>query len=498
MNRFPLIALGVGMLLLSGAAGAAPAQKPVAVVEGKKSSVVRVNVTSQPPDFFRPWTRRPPYSRRALGAVLPGNRVLVTAEMVANATFVELEKAESGDKMAATVVAVDYEADLALLKPADEKFLASFKPLEIEDAKVGDHVATWQLENNGNLLATDALVTTVEVARYPIDEISLLVYRLTSSLQYREGSFTVPIIKGGKLAGLLMRYDSRTQNVDAVPAPVIAHFLKAAAAGDYVGFPRLGVAFSAMRDPELRQFAGVEKVPGGVYLGKVVRGGSAGASGLQVGDVVLSIGGQAIDQDGNYLDPVYGKISVTNLISTRHFSGDTLPVKLYRAGQPLTLDLKLQYHSPRESVIEPYTIDHQPNYYVVGGLVLQELSRQFLKEWGAEWYKKAPERFLYYDRYQTDLFHGPRKKIVILSQVLPSPATIGYEGLSYLEVVKINDVPLLSLADVQGALAKPIDGFHKIEFADSPRVIYLDAAAVAEQEPGLLRNYGLTAVKHLE
>ena len=44
-------------------------------------SVVRVNVTNQPWDFGRPWGKRPPFSRRAIGTVLTGNRVLVTAEL---------------------------------------------------------------------------------------------------------------------------------------------------------------------------------------------------------------------------------------------------------------------------------------------------------------------------------------------------------------------------------------------------------------------------------
>jgi len=61
-------------------------------------SVVRVNVTNQAWDFAHPWGKRPPYSRRAIGTILAGNRVLVTAELVANANYVELETAEGGQK----------------------------------------------------------------------------------------------------------------------------------------------------------------------------------------------------------------------------------------------------------------------------------------------------------------------------------------------------------------------------------------------------------------
>ena len=66
--------------------------------EGKQKplSLVRVNVTGQPYDYFRPWQKKAPQSKRALGAVLSKGRVLVTADLVANQNYVELERAESG------------------------------------------------------------------------------------------------------------------------------------------------------------------------------------------------------------------------------------------------------------------------------------------------------------------------------------------------------------------------------------------------------------------
>ncbi len=470
----------------------------VEVAKDKKASVVRVNVTNQTYDFFHPWSKRAPYSRRALGAVLPGGRVLVTGELVANSDYVELEKAESGEKIAAEVEFVDYEANLALLKPTDGKFLDGIKPLEIAPAVVGDRVAIWQLETTGALLITNALVTTAEVSRYPIDDTALLIYRLTTSLQYREGSFTVPVVKEGKLTGLMMRYDTRTQDLDAIPAPVIEHFLKDASGKSYRGFPRAGILFAATRDPQLRRYAGLtDSEPGGVYVTEVLKGGPSADSGLQVGDVILEIGGQAIDPDGDYDDSQYGKVSIVHMISTRNYDGDVLKLKISRAGKTMPLDLTVAHRAVTDYVIQPYTIDTAPQYYVLGGLVLQELSRQYLREWGADWQKKAPERFVYYDRFQAELFPDRQGKLVILSQVLPAATNIGYEMLSYLVVSKINGIPIKSVADVAKAVEKPLDGFHKIEFNEDPRVLYLDAKQVAEGNDALMRSYGLPAISRL-
>src|SRR5204863_212282 len=72
-----------------------------------------------------------------------------------------------------------------------------------------------------------------------------------------------------KLAGLLLRYDSRSQLLDAIPAPIITHFLKEAASRNYRGFPAAGFSFFPTRDPELRQFAGEKGKGGGVYVTNV-------------------------------------------------------------------------------------------------------------------------------------------------------------------------------------------------------------------------------------
>src|SRR4051812_29000034 len=98
------------------------AVETVEVATNKQLSIVRVNVTSQPYDFRRPWGKRPPYSRKAIGSVLENDRVLVTAELVANSNYIELENAEGGRKVPATVEIVDYECNLALLRTDDADF----------------------------------------------------------------------------------------------------------------------------------------------------------------------------------------------------------------------------------------------------------------------------------------------------------------------------------------------------------------------------------------
>lgn len=465
----------------------------------KNLSIVRVNVTNQSWDFSRPWGKRAPYTRRAVGTVIANQRVLVTAELVGNANFVEFESPEGGRKVPASVEVVDYESNLAILKTDDPQFLANIKPLEIAPAKVGDSLEVWQLEPTGNLLVTKSTLTNVEVTRYPIDDSPLLIYRLTTPLQSRDSSFTLPVVKDGKLAGLMMRYDNTTNNADIIPAPVILHFLADAAKPPYHGFPRSGMTSVSTRDPQFRRYLGLpEDQTTGIYITDTLANGPAALAGIKKGDVLLKVDGQPVDQDGNYKDPDYGKISVSHLFSTKYFDGDSLKLLVSRQGQNQELDLRLA-HRPLDSyVIEPYVIDRAPKFIILGGLVLTELSRQFLREYGAEWVKKAPEQFVYIDRQQNELFKNGPKKIVILTRVLPSALTIGYEDLAQLIVTKINDVTLQSLADIPNALTKAVDGLHKIEFDSDPGVIYLNAAQVAASEESFSKKYRIQPLQRLE
>lgn len=493
-SRLFAILLFAASTVLAAAPGDAPA---VTATPPRRLSVVRVNVTNQAYDFGKPWGKRTPITKQALGAVLDHNRVLVTGEMMSNATFVELELPDGSRKAPAELETVDYEANLALLKCTEPGFLEELVPLQLTSASVGDQVAVWQLENNGNLLATKGTMTTAEVTRYSLAESAFLIYKVSATLQARESSYTVPVVKDDHLVGMLARYEAQASTVDVIPSPLIEHFLHDAGQPPYKGFPRAGMSYASMRDPQLRHYAGLRE-SGGVYVTEVVPDSPAGAAGLEKGDVILRVDNTPVDQDGDYVDPTYGRIAVSHLLSVNHYVGDTVKFGIWRKGEAKDLSVTLAHRSSRDYVSEPYIIDRPPTFYILGGLVFQELSRQYLREWGVDWTKKAPEDLVFLDRYQSDLIKNPGRKIVFLSRVLPTDATLGYEDLHYQVVTKINGQKIEKLADVPDALTKSTDGIHKIEFDTDPGEIFLNAEDIATSDRILTKTYRLPALKRLE
>ena len=145
-------------------------------------------------------------------------------------------------------------------------------------------------------------------------------------------------------------------------APIIAHFLKDAAKPKYGGFPTVGFDYFPTRDPQLRRYAGETGNSGGVYVG-IEPGTAVEKAGLQEGDIITAVGNFDLDQNGNYVDPVYKKLEFTNLLTTRAYAGDKVSVKIRRQGKPMQIDVTMEHRAADEYIISPYSRISRPNIH---------------------------------------------------------------------------------------------------------------------------------------
>jgi len=485
------------------------AEEPAVIADAKPAdadltrSVVRLRTTTQGWNPGQPWEKSEPQQRRALAAIVATGRVVTTAEMVADAIFLEFQSPDGTRFAEARVVAVDYEANLALLAPAAEEGYALFEdavPLELaEPPALGTRLDILQVEENGLPLLTTGFVQTVGVGSTFLPGHSFLTYFIKASMQSAAGSFSLPILHEGRLAALLFSYNSNEQIIDATATDILARFLATTSSAEaegiaYQGFPGLGVVIARTEDPAFRAWLGLAEDQGGVYLSGVRPGSAAEAAGLEKGDVILAVDEHMIDRRGFYQHPVYGGLFWGHLVRGEKAVGDQVRLSVLRGGEPIEITATLTREEEADRLVPNYRFEQPPNFLVKGGMIFQELSRPFLEAFGREWQQRAPLNLL-------DAFENPEKyeenvrRIVFLSGTIPTEATIGYERLRNLIVRRVNGREILDVSTLIEAFEHPQNGMHSIEFADEDFTIYLDEAAATAVDAMLLQR-GLPRLSH--
>lgn len=471
---------------------AASATKPVEDRTALKQSVVRINSTLQSWNPSQPWEKNPPGQRRALAPIVGKNQVLTTGELVADATYLEFESTDGTRMLPAKVIAVDFEANLALLGPADDekgaKFFEGTIPLELAaPPRIGDTVDILQVEENGMPLLTAGSLQSVDVITNFLEGQFFLTFEVKASMQSAASSFSLPVLHQGKLAGLLASYNAKDQLSDVTSTELLARFLQAAKSTPYAGFPSLGINTARTEDPSFRKWLKLSDDQGGLYISNVQKGGAAETAGILKGDVLLSIGEHAIDRRGYYPHPTYGSLFWSHLVRGERSTGEVVSLGLLRDGKPLKLAVTLTRSDESKKLVPSYTFNQAPNYVVKGGLIFQELSKPLLEAFGEDWRSRAPLNLI-------DALENPEKyearadRIVFLSGVIATPATIGYERLRNLVVRRVNGQEIRDMKSLAEAFKKGSDGLHSIEFEDENLTVQLDEATTSAVDKQLLQR----------
>ena len=495
------------LLILLGATfcSAKPATKTASTAAESTDtfhSAVRVNSTSQSWNPAQPWEKNPPTSLRSLGIIVKPGQVLTSAQMVADATYLELELIDGSKTAEAKTIAVDYEANLALLSVKSEKdskgFFASTTPIVLANPpKIDDNLGILQVEDNGTPLMTAGKLQSVEVGASFLTGQSFLGYLVKASMQSAASSFSLPVIYNGKLAGILLSYNNEDQISNVLSVDVIKHFLADASDGDYAGFPSLGISTAETKDPLFREFLKLTPEQGGIYISKVRPGGSADQAGVKNGDVLLAADGFPIDRLGFFKHPNYGSVFWGHLVKGEKSAGEKIKLSILRNGEALEITATLTRDNPKDVLVPHYQFDRAPNFLVKGGLIFQELNRPLLEAYGEEWTSRAPLNLL--DAYENpDKYEEKFDRIIFLSGSIPTPATVGYESLRNLIVKKVNGVEIKDMKSLIEAFKKPnADKLHSIEFLDEDFTVYLDESLSAIVDAALLQR-GLNQLSRAE
>ncbi len=302
-----------------------------------------------------------------------------------------------------------------------------------------------QFDETGQTQWGDAQVVQITVDRLPTAQSSSLAFTLLSDLNVSgEG---VPVFAEGRLAGLLMSYESRTRMGDMVPYPVLRRFLAGVRRAPYRGFAYAGFAWAPLPDPVKRAYLGVAGEEGGVLVLHCLPGSGAGAA-LRPLDVLLAWDGHPVDNLGFYADPEFGRLNMAYLVKGRREPGDSIAVTVVREKVRRELTLRLDRRSDELAMVPENETGEPADYLIEGGIILQELTGRYLRSHGPGWEQSVDSRLV--DLYVTrrDAPDVAGRRVVFISGILPDPVNAGYERFRHVPVATVNGEAILNILDV--------------------------------------------------
>jgi S1-C subfamily serine protease len=467
-----------------------------ASVESAQSQVVRLVVTHQQWDPDRPWAKKNPKTDQPSGVIVKGPYILTTARMIADATLIQVKKYGRGAQATARPFLVDRDINLALLEVDPPDFFDDLRPCLLGRETPTRGVLRTVRWKGQQLESSASRVRRFEVHDAYLSDLAHVF--LFAQTDMSAGGWAEPVFNDdGRLVGITESQDKLQARI--IPAEIITKFLNQVGELDpYRGFPVFGALWQVNTNPDLAAYLGQAGEARGVLIRQIPWGSSA-CGVLKPRDILLSINDMPINAEGFYTHPRLGQVRFTHIFTDGHAVGDTVPLRVIREGRELNLKMTLRSYSVSLRLMPGQHGDDPPPYVVAGGLVLRELDRDYLRSWGKEWTKHAPLHLKtrYYQQRQAQ--RPDRRRVVLLTSVLPSPYNIGYQGLSDVVVERINDTPIDSIPDVVDAFKHPRNGFHTIvlEPYSDRREIVLDASRFDSATAEILEHYGIPAASRM-
>ncbi|KNC50186.1 peptidase S1 and S6 chymotrypsin/Hap [Thecamonas trahens ATCC 50062] len=466
-----------------------PGRLPATVLY--KASVVKVLTTYQQVDFDVPWQSCRPSSCSGSGVCIEGGLILTAAHVVADGTFVQLQKSSDPGKAVADVVAVCHEADLALLKVVDDASPPGFLD-DVPRAVLGAPDFLPSLRSKISLVGfpvgghelsiTDGVVSRIEVQSYTHSSRRLLAITVDAAMN--SGNSGGPAFLRDTILGIAIQGMDDAQNIgEIVPTCIIHHFLRCYFDGLPNVFPILGIIHQTLEAPQLRRAKGMTDDMTGVLVAKTLYEMSAWER-LLPGDVLLAIGGNRIHNNGTVL--YAGKFrTFFSVLYHEFYVGDVLAIDVLRDGVVVSVDVELK---PYARLVPKQQYDIKPVYFIYGGLVFQPLTRGLLETWD-DWRETAPKDLLYH--YKCGVRTPELEELVVFSGILSDSINYGYDDYEHAIISSVNGVKVASVRDFVTKLETAIaGGSSTISIrTDNDIILFFDVDEVAAKQPAILDRY---------
>lgn len=454
-----------------------------------KNAVVKIYTVYNSHHYHDPWQTRGQQQAQGSGCVISGQRILTNAHVVSDQTFMQVRRSGQVKKYTATVEIVGHDCDLAILKVADPDFFAGITPLELGDLpSVQDRIVVLGYPQGGDTLSfTEGVVSRIEHHEYLHSQANLLTGQIDAPINV--GNSGGPVLRDNRIVGVAFQNmaGASYENIGyMVPTPVIRHFLQDIADGQYDGFPELGLSMQKLENPDLRRMFLLAENESGALVNKIYP--DSPAEGIVAeNDILLSIEGKKIENDGT-IEFRPGERTYLGYEWQKKQLAETLNLKVSRNGERLDLQIPLTKTIGFERLVPSRQYDRPADYLIVGGLVFEPLTLNYLQEYGTgqSWSQNAPKELLNY--YMHVEPKDDQRQVVLLVKVLADEINIGYHSFVNGVIRTINGKPISTMKDVVSAFASNQEPFHVIEDTRGYRLV-LDRQKTIEQSQAILDRY---------
>ncbi len=455
--------------------------------DATKQAIVKIYTVSKVPNYQEPWNSSMQRSTGS-GAIIEGNRILTNAHVVANRTFIEVERYGQRKRYIAKVISVSHQADLALLKVEDETFFSGVKPLTFGTLpNIEQKIVVYGYPMGGNTLsATIGVVSRIEHHRYAHSGELFLAIQVDAAVN--PGNSGGPALSDGKIVGVVMQVIQQSQNIGyLVPVSMVRHFLEDMKDGKYHGYADLGVTTQRMENPTLRRYYHLDENTTGKLIVDIVYNSSLKGV-LKEGDILTAIDGHKIENDGTvaFRDHEYTDF---NHFVDKYQINESIRLDIVRDKKKMSVDANLTHIADDLLLVKTTRYDTMPSYFIYGGYVFSPLSRNLLLSTNLN--------RLTLSYFASQWPTQKKKEVVVLLKVLASDMSRGNNNFTMWPVEKINGE---TFPDFQTFYQKMRDfkgQYIVLEDNDGVKVV-IDKKEAQEKQSEILKKYNIEFDKSID
>ncbi|HSR74121.1 MAG TPA: serine protease [Sulfurovum sp.] len=443
-----------------------------------KQAIVKIYTSAKIPNYQEPWNSSM-QSRMGSGAIIEGEYILTNAHVVADQSFIEVERYGQRKRYIAKVYAVSHQADLALLKVEERSFFTGVTPLTFGSLPyVEQKIVVYGYPIGGSTLsATIGVVSRVEHHTYAHSGESFLAVQVDAAVN--PGNSGGPALSNGKIVGVVMQLISTSQNIGyLVPVNMVKHFIEDMKDGKYDGFADLGLGTQKLENPAIRRYYGLDENTSGKLIVKVVHNSSLAGS-LKEGDILTAVDGHTVENDGTV---EFRKHEFTHY---QHFvdayqMGEKVKLDIIRDRKKMQVEAQLTYTADDMYLVKTTRYDTMPSYFVYGGYVFSPLTRNLIVSTNLNRLNLS----CLASKWQEE----EKSEAVVLLKVLASDMSRGDNDFAMWPIDKVNGESFKDFKEFYQKMNAVKDPYIVLEDNDGIKVI-IDRKEAHAKQSEILKKY---------